>query len=175
MAQKLLIIFIVSILFLNGCANVEQGRGLMRSNTKDRDEIHQTLRLYEQMFISENLDVLDEIFHPMAMLCWQSENPHMMSLEECRSDLRETFRRRDYRKTNIYDTQIVISGNVAALSCKEIHSFDDVDFDDKYDVHITLVKSQGRWRILTKVTTRQANQFFKDPSTEKLRGRVILN
>ena len=141
---------------------------LRHSDAKDRDEIHQMLRLYEQMFVSENIDVLDEIFHPMAMLCWQSENPHTLSLEGCRRDLRETFGRRNYSGVKIFDTQSEITENVAKLTCKEIHSFDDVDFDDKYDVYITLVKTQGRWRILTKVTTRQANPLsISDAYTEK--------
>ncbi len=129
------------------------------SHAKDRDEIHQILRLYEQMFVSENLDVLDEIFHPMAMLCWQSENPHTLSLEDCRIDLRETFGRRNYSGVKIYDTKFEITENVAKLTCKEIHAFEDVDFGDKYNVYITLVKSQGCWRILAKVTTRPAHQL----------------
>ena len=154
MVQKLLIIFTLPFLLFTGCA-----KGLTHSHAKDRDEIHQILRLYEQMFVSENLDILDEIFHPMAMLCWQSENPHTLSLEDCRKDLRETFGRRNYSSVKIYDTQSEIIENVAKLTCKETHALEDVDFDDKYNVYITLVKSQGRWRILTKVTTRQAHQL----------------
>ena len=109
------------------------------------------------MFVSEDLEVLDEAFHPMAMLCWQSENPHTLSRQDCREDLRETFGRRNWSNVKIYDTQIHIAGNVAALSCKEIHSFEDIDIEDKYLVDMTFVKSQGSWRILTKVTTRQTN------------------
>jgi hypothetical protein len=154
MVHKLLIIFTLPFLLFTGCAMEPT-----HSHAKDRDKIHQILRLYEQMFVSENLDVLDEIFHPMAMLCWQSENPHTLSLEDCRKDLRETFGWRNYSSTKIYDTQYEIIENVAKLTCKEIHAFEDVDFDDKYNVYITLVKSQGRWRILTKVTTRQAHQL----------------
>lgn len=159
MVQKLLIISTLLFLLFTDCATVEQSNGLMHSYEKDRDEIHQTLRLYEQMFVSENLDVLDEIFHPMAMLCWQSENPHTLSLEDCRKDLRETFDRRKYSSVKIYDTKYEIDKNVAKLTCKETHALEDVDFDDKYNVYIILVKSQGRWRILTKVTNRQATNY----------------
>jgi len=114
------------------------------SYEKDRDEIHQTLRLYEQMFVSQNLDVLDEIFHPMVMLCWQSENPHTLSLEDCRIDLRETFGRRNYSGVKIYDTQSEITDNVAKLTRKEIHSLEDVDFDDKYNVYtLPLLNHRG--------------------------------
>jgi len=170
MAQKLLIISTLPFLLFTGCANVGQSKEPTLFHEKDQDEIHQTLRLYERMFVSENLDVLDEIFHPMAMLCWQSENPHTLSLEECRKDLRETFGRRNYSSVKIYDTQTEISENVAKLTCKEIHSLEDVDFDDKYNVYITLVRSQGRWRILTKVTARQANKLsISDSSTEEWR------
>lgn len=137
-----------------GCTLAQQGKETI--STQDKEEaIRHTLRLYEQMFISENLDVLNEILHPMAILCWQSENPHTLSREDCRRDLRETFGRRNYRKVKIYDTQIDISGNIAALTCKEVHSFKDFDIDDKYFVDMILVYSNGRWRILTKVTTRQ--------------------
>ena len=155
---------------MQAALNEKPGKEPTYSHEKDRDEIHQTLRLYEQMFVSENLDVLDEIFHPMAMLCWQSENPHTLSLEDCRIDLRETFGRRNWSGVKIYDTQSEITDNVAKLTCKEIHSLEDVDFDDKYNVHITLVKSQGRWRILTKVTARQANKLsISDCSTGQWR------
>ena len=162
MVQKLLIIFTLPFLLFTGCSKEPT-----HSHAKDRDEIHQTLRLYEQMFVSENLDVLDEIFHPMAMLCWQSENPHTLSRKDCRKDLRETFGRRNYSSVKIYDAKFEITGNVAAIRCKEIHSFEDTDIVDKYIVYIALVKSQGCWRILTKVTTRQTNLLsVSNSSTE---------
>ena len=166
MIRRLLVMFVPASFLLVGYTLAQQSKGTTSTRGKE-EAIRHTLRLYEQMFVSENLDVLDEILHPMAIFCWQSENPHTLSREECRRDLRETFGRRDYRKTEICDTQIDISGKVAAVRCREIHSFDDVDFDDKYDVYMTLVKTRGRWRILTKVTTRQT-------SLEKIRMRQLI-
>jgi hypothetical protein len=156
MVQKLLIIFTLPFLLFTGCTKEPT-----HSHAKDRDEIHQILRLYEQMFVSEDLDVLDKVFHPMAMLCWQSENPHTQSRKDCREDLRETFGRRDYREVKLYDTQIDIAEDVATLNCKEKHVFNDIDIMDHHLVRMILLKSNGSWQILTKVTARQTS--FAEP------------
>lgn len=121
------------------------------------------------MFVSEDLNTLNEVFHPLAMLCWQSENPHTMSREECREDLRETFARRNYHNTKIYDTQIEFAGKVATVSCQETHSFEDYDTPDHYLVRMTFIKSKGRWQILTKVTARQPGPTLQNVIAETIK------
>ena len=158
MIRKLLIMFVLTSLLLVGCALAEQSKRVPPSQGKDEEAIHQTLRLYERMWLSEDLGLLDEAFHPMAMLCWQSENPHTQSREACREDLCETFGRRDYREVKLYDTQIDIAEDVATLNCKEKHLFNDTDIVDHYLVRMILLKSNESWQILTKVTTRSVKR-----------------
>jgi hypothetical protein len=156
--RKQLILFALTSLLLVAYVLAGPSQETTPSHGQDEEAIRQTIHSYEQMFVSEDLKTLDEVFHPLAMLCWQSENPHTLSREDCREDLRETFGRRNYRYVKIYDMQINIAGNVAELSCKEIHSMEGVDIDDKYLVDMIFVHAQGRWRILTKITTRQTNR-----------------
>gem|GEM_PF-599453 len=147
-------------------ALAEQSKRITPSHDKDEEAIRQTLRLYERMWPAEDLGLLDKVFHPMAMLCWQSENPHTQSREDFREDLRETFGRRDYRESKIYDTQIDIAEDVATLNCKEKHVFNDTDIVDHYLVRMILLKSNESWQILTKVTARKTSlefQYFDHP------------
>ncbi len=157
MLRKLLIMFALTNLLLAGCALPQQSKRITPSHDKDEEAIRQTLRLYERMWSSEDLDLLDKVFHPMAMLCWQSENPHTQSREDCREDLRETFGRRDFREVKLYDTQIDIAEDVAMLNCKEKYVFNDTNIVDRNLVRMILLKSNESWQILTTVTVRQTS------------------
>ena len=155
MVKKLSIMFALVSLLLGGHALAEQSKKTLPVQVKDKEAIRQTLRSFERMFVAEELKIIDEVFHPLAMICWQSENPNTMSREEYREDMRDTFRRRIYRSVKMDDVQIEIAGNLASVSCKETHSMKDNDDIEKCLVRMTLIKTKERWQILTKVTERQ--------------------
>jgi hypothetical protein len=155
--------FALTNLLLLGYAVAEQSKRITPSHDKDEEAIRQTLRLYERMWSSEDLGLLDKVFHPMAMHCWQSENPHTQSREDCREDLHETFGRRDFREVKLYDTQIDIAEDVAMLNCKERYVFNDTNIVDHYLVRMILLKSNKSWQILTKVTVRLRQTSLAEP------------
>ena len=155
MNRKVLIMYFLTGLLIVGCTLGERSKRGTPLYRKDKKAIHMTLRLYERMFLSEDLKIIDDVFHPMALICWQSENPHTLTRKEYLEVSRETYGRRNYRNSKIYNKKIDITGNIATLSCEETHSFYDTDFVDKYFVDMILVNSQQRWLILTKVTKRQ--------------------
>jgi hypothetical protein len=160
MIRKLLIMLVLTSLLVVGYTLAQQGKETTPAQGEE-EAIRRTLRLYERMWSSEDLDLLDKVFHPMAMLCWQPENPHTQSREDCREDLRETFGRRDFREVRLYDTQIDIAEDVATLNCKEKYVFNDTNIVDHCLVRMILVKSNESWQILTKVVTAHQTSLAK--------------
>jgi len=157
MSRKLLIMFVLTSLLLVGYTLAQQSARITSSHDKDEEAIHQTLRLYERMWSSEDLDLLDKVFHPMFILCWQSKNPHTQSREDYREDLRETFGRRDFREVKLYDTQIDLAEDIAMLNCKEKYVFNDTNIADRNLVRMILLRSNKSWQILTHVTLRNTS------------------
>ena len=156
MIRRLLIMLVLTSLLVVGYTFAQQGKETTPTEGQE-EAIRQTLRLYERMWSSEDLDLLDKVFHPMAMLCWQPKNPYTQSREDFREDLSETFGRRDFREVRLYDTQIDIADDVAMLNCKEKYVFNDTNIVDRNLVRMILLKSNESWKILTHVTVRNTS------------------